>query len=37
VELRRLVELHPGSDVAAGARTAISRIKAQRAAESGER
>lgn len=36
VELRRLVELYPGTDVAAGARTAIARIKAQRAAEQGE-
>lgn len=36
VELRRLIELHPGTDVAAGARTAIARIKAQRAAEQGE-
>jgi hypothetical protein len=36
VELRRLVELHPDSDVAAGARTAITRLKAQRAAEQGE-
>ncbi len=36
VELRRLIELYPGTDVAAGARTAIVRIKAQRAAEQGE-
>ena len=30
VELRRLVELYPGTDVAAGARKAIARIKEQR-------
>jgi hypothetical protein len=36
VELRRLVELHPNTDMAAGARTAIARIKAQRALEQGE-
>lgn len=36
VELRRLIEMYPGTDVAAGARTAIARIKAQRAAEQGE-
>ena len=32
VELRRLIEHYPGTDVAAGARTAIARIKAERAA-----
>ena len=36
VELRRMIELYPGTDVAAGARTAIARIKSQRAAEQGE-
>lgn len=36
VELRRLVELHPNTDVAAGARKAIARIKAQRASEQGD-
>ena len=36
VELRRLIELYPGTDVAEGARSAIARIKAQRAAEQGE-
>jgi tetratricopeptide (TPR) repeat protein len=36
VELRRLVELHPNTDVAAGARVAIARIKAQRASEQGD-
>jgi hypothetical protein len=36
VELRRLIELHPDSEVAAGARTAIARIKAERAAEPNE-
>jgi hypothetical protein len=33
VELRRLVEQHPVTDTAAGARRAIARVKAQRAAE----
>lgn len=33
VELRRLIERHPGTDVAAGARTAIARIKAERSTE----
>jgi hypothetical protein len=33
VELRRLVELYPGTDVAVGARKAIARIKEQRAQE----
>lgn len=33
VELRRLVELYPNTDAAAGARVAIARIKAQRAAD----
>lgn len=36
VELRRLIEVYPGTDVAAGARSAIARIKSQRAAEQGE-
>jgi hypothetical protein len=36
VELRRLVELYPNTDVAAGARAAITRIKAQRAGEQAE-
>lgn len=36
VELRRLVERYPNTDVAAGARVAIARIKAQRAAEAAE-
>lgn len=36
VELRRLVERHPGTDVAAGALAAIARIKAERALEQGE-
>jgi hypothetical protein len=36
VELRRLIEMHPGTDLAAGARTAIARIKAQRAKEEGK-
>lgn len=36
VELRRLIELHPDTDVARGARQAIARIKAQRAAEQGD-
>jgi hypothetical protein len=36
VELRRLVELYPDSEVAFGARSAITRIKAQRAAEQNE-
>jgi len=36
VELRRLVERHPGTDVAAGARAAIAQIKAARAREQDE-
>lgn len=34
VELRRIVELYPNTDVAAGARVAIARIKAERALDS---
>lgn len=33
VELRRIVELYPNTDAASGARVAIARIKAQRAAD----
>jgi hypothetical protein len=36
VELRRLVELHPNTDAAAGARKAIARIKEQRARDQGK-
>ena len=36
VELRRIIEVHPNTDLAAGARVALARIKAQRLAEPGE-